>query len=40
LLKKSDKRVYEISEMVGYENYRSFTLAFKKFYGVNPKKYK
>ncbi|HHY82986.1 MAG TPA: response regulator [Clostridiales bacterium] len=40
LLRKSDKRVYEIAELVGYENYRSFSLAFTRFYGISPKKYK
>jgi len=40
LLRKSDKKVYEIAELVGYENYRSFTQAFSKFYGISPKKYK
>lgn len=39
LLRKSDKRVYEIAELIGYENARSFTTAFSNYYGVSPKKY-
>jgi two-component system response regulator YesN len=39
LLTNSDMKVYEIAELVGYENYRSFTMAFTNYYGVSPKKY-
>lgn len=36
LLKKGYK-VYEVSEMVGYNNYRYFTDIFKKYTGETPK---
>lgn len=38
LLKKGYK-VYEVSEMVGYNNYRYFTDIFKKYTGETPKNY-
>ena len=37
LLKKGYK-VYEVSEMVGYNNHRYFTDNFKKYTGETPKK--
>ena len=40
LLKNSSKKMYEVAEQVGYENYRSFVNAFSNYYGVNPKKIK
>jgi len=40
LLKNSNKKIYEVAEQVGYENYRSFVNAFSNYYGVNPKKIK
>ncbi len=40
LLKKSNKKIYEVAEQVGYENYRSFVNTFSNYYGVNPKKVK
>ncbi len=39
VLKNSGRKVYEVAEMVGYENYRSFAAAFSNYYGVSPKKY-
>ena len=38
LLKKGYK-VYEVSEMVGYNNQRYFTDIFKKYTGETPKNY-
>ena len=38
LLKKGYK-VYEVSEMVGYNNHRYFTDIFKKYTGETPKNY-
>ncbi len=36
LLLQGDKRVAEVSEMVGYLNVSYFCLQFKKFYGITP----
>ncbi len=36
LLQQGDKRVAEVSEMVGYINVSYFCLQFKKFYGMTP----
>lgn len=40
LLTGSDYRIYEISEMVGYKNQKSFLKIFKRFYGMNPTDYR
>lgn len=32
--------VCEVAERLGYQNYRSFSAAFEKYYHCNPKKYK
>ncbi|MCI8443209.1 MAG: response regulator [Provencibacterium sp.] len=40
LLTGSDHRIYEISEMVGYKNPKSFLKIFKRFYGMNPTDYR
>lgn len=40
LLKNSDYRVEEIIDFLGIENKNYFFVAFKKFYGVSPLKYK
>ena len=40
LLLSSDLRLYEISEMVGYNNVRNFTEAFTKKYNVAPGEYR
>ncbi|MCR3761472.1 response regulator [Clostridium felsineum] len=39
LLKETNLKVYEIAEIVGYNEAVSFTRAFKKVVGVSPKKY-
>jgi len=39
ILKNSNKKVFEVAEIVGYENYRSFAAAFSNYFGVSPKKY-
>ena len=36
LLKKSDYKVYEIAELVGYSNLSYFSTLFKKYYGISP----
>lgn len=36
LLLHSDKRRYEIAEMIGYESPEHFSRVFKKFYGISP----
>ncbi|MDO5416088.1 MAG: response regulator [Lachnospiraceae bacterium] len=36
LLKHSDRRIQEISELVGYSNQQYFARSFKKFYGCTP----
>jgi len=40
LLRKTNKKIYEISEMVGYTNANSFSRTFKNFYNLNPKEYR
>lgn len=40
LLLQSDLMVYEISELVGYNNARHFSDMFKKKYGKLPQEYK
>jgi len=40
LLSESNWKVYEVGEMVGYENPRYFTLIFKKFTGQTPLEYR
>lgn len=40
LLKTTDFKVFEIAEMVGYENPHYFSTVFKKFTGIHPQKYR
>lgn len=40
LLAKTDLKVYQISERVGYSNIDYFYLKFKKYVGISPKEYK
>lgn len=40
LLCKTNKKIYEISEMVGYTNANSFSRTFKNYYSLNPKEYR
>lgn len=40
LLKDATLNVTEISEIVGFNNVTYFTQAFKKVYGISPKKYR
>ncbi|MGI2296515.1 helix-turn-helix domain-containing protein [Paenibacillus sp. GXUN7292] len=40
LLKDKNKKVNEVSEMVGYTNTRSFLRAFKKYTGLTPTEYR
>ena len=40
LLRKTNKKIYEISEMVGYMNANSFSRTFKNYYNLNPKEYR
>lgn len=37
LLTNSNKKVYEVAEIVGYDNYRSFANAFSNYYHKSPK---
>ncbi|MBC8079065.1 MAG: response regulator [Gorillibacterium sp.] len=39
-LKESQYKVYEVSEMVGYNDYKSFSKAFKKMEGITPNEYR
>ncbi|MEL6845426.1 MAG: helix-turn-helix transcriptional regulator, partial [Bacteroidota bacterium] len=39
LLDKQDLRVNEVSDLVGYSNPSHFIVAFKRRFGVTPKKY-
>ncbi|MGG6310538.1 response regulator [Paenibacillus macerans] len=40
LLKNTDKKVYEITELVGYENPQYFSKVFRKIYGQTPLEYR
>ncbi len=40
LLKSTDYRTYEIADMVGYDNPRNFSRAFKQHYGMTPSEYR
>ena len=40
LLKNSDYKIIEICSMVGYDNPRSFSKAFKHYAGMTPKEYR
>ena len=40
LLRNSDRMLYDIAEMVGYENPAYFTVAFKKHVGIGPREYR
>lgn len=40
LLKTSNKKVYEIAEKIGYNDYKYFTMQFKKIVGMSPKEYR
>jgi len=40
LLKNNDLRIYEIAYMIGYDNPKNFTRAFKKYWGKSPWEYK
>jgi len=40
LILKSDLRMYEIAEMVGYKNQRYFSVFFRKMTGLTPSEFK
>lgn len=40
LLSNSDAKIYEIAQIVGYDNARYFCQAFKKFCGMTPEQYR
>ena len=40
LLEHSDKMVYEVCEDVGYSDPRSFSIAFKRTFGISPNEYR
>ena len=40
LLDETDKKVIEISTLVGYENEKHFMKTFKSIYGVTPSEYR
>ncbi len=40
LLKSIEYKHYEIAFMVGYDNPKNFSRAFKQFYGISPKEYR
>ena len=39
LLERTDKKIYEIAEQVGYSSVSYFSTAFKKTFGQNPNEY-
>jgi len=40
LLADSDRKAYDIPELIGYTDYAHFTKSFKKVYGVTPREYR
>lgn len=40
LLKNNELKIYEIAYMIGYDNPKNFTRAFKKYWGKSPWEYK
>ena len=40
LLDDIQYRILDVSNMVGYENAKNFSTAFKKYYGKNPKEFR
>lgn len=40
LIRDTDLKVYEVSEQVGYKDYRYFSVQFKKLVGLSPSDYK
>lgn len=40
LLSDIKYRIYDVSNMVGYDNAKNFSTTFKKYYGQNPKKFR
>jgi two-component system response regulator YesN len=40
LIESTNMKFYEIGEKVGYDNTQRFFVAFKKYTGVTPKKYR
>ena len=36
----TQKNIYEIGEKLGYANSKSFTKAFKAYYGITPQEYR
>ena len=40
LLIEKEKKIYEISDAIGYVNARSFSDAFKRYYGYTPSNFK
>lgn len=40
MLTQTEKRIYDISEEIGYSNPNSFTYAFKQYFGITPRAYR
>ena len=40
LLLKTNKKIYEVADDVGYTSSQSFIRAFKKYYGLTPDKFR
>lgn len=39
-LRTGEKRIYEVAEMVGFQDYKYFTAVFKKYVGISPGKFR
>lgn len=40
LMRTTDRKIYEICELVGYNNPQYFSVVFKKYTGLSPQEYK
>jgi two-component system response regulator YesN len=38
-MKTTDKKIYEISQLVGFDDTGYFSRVFRRYYGISPKEY-